>query len=57
LRCTFANAALLPCQLIHQRKNLEYFLGHNAVEAPLALQLGGNSIEDLGGESIHRCAW
>ncbi|KAL7694246.1 putative tRNA-dihydrouridine synthase, aldolase-type TIM barrel, DUS-like, FMN-binding protein [Plasmopara halstedii] len=34
--------------LLHQKRNLEYFLGHDAVEAPLALQLGGNSIKDLG---------
>ncbi|RLN94187.1 hypothetical protein BBJ28_00017514, partial [Nothophytophthora sp. Chile5] len=30
------------------KKNLDYFLGHDPVEAPLALQLGGNSVEDLG---------
>ncbi|ETI51765.1 hypothetical protein L914_04764 [Phytophthora nicotianae] len=34
--------------LLHQKKNLDYFLGHDPVEAPLALQLGGNSVEDLG---------
>ncbi|TDH71804.1 hypothetical protein CCR75_003530 [Bremia lactucae] len=34
--------------LLHQKKNLDYFLGHDPVEAPLSLQLGGNSIEDLG---------
>lgn len=34
--------------LLHQKRNLDYFLGHDAVEAPLALQLGGNSIKDLG---------
>ncbi|KAI9917776.1 hypothetical protein PsorP6_013336 [Peronosclerospora sorghi] len=34
--------------LLHQQKHLDYFLGHDPVEAPLALQLGGNSIEDLG---------
>ncbi|CAI5735350.1 unnamed protein product [Hyaloperonospora brassicae] len=33
--------------LLHQKKNLDYFLGHDAVEAPLALQLGGNSVEHL----------
>jgi tRNA-dihydrouridine synthase A len=37
--------------LLHQKKNLDYFLGHDPVEAPLALQLGGNSVEDLGGEA------
>ncbi|CAH0474217.1 unnamed protein product [Peronospora belbahrii] len=34
--------------LLHQKKNLDYFLGHDPVEAPLALQLGGNNVEDLG---------
>ncbi|OWZ04169.1 TRNA-dihydrouridine synthase [Phytophthora megakarya] len=34
--------------LLHQKKNLNYFLGHDPAEAPLALQLGGNSVEDLG---------
>lgn len=38
-------------QLLHQRRNLDYFLGHDSIEAPLAIQLGGNSIEDLGGVS------
>ncbi|KAF4321020.1 hypothetical protein BBO99_00005232 [Phytophthora kernoviae] len=40
--------------LLHQKKNLDYFLGHNPMEAPLALQLGGNSVEDLGA-TAHLC--
>ncbi|RLN60840.1 hypothetical protein BBJ29_001868 [Phytophthora kernoviae] len=40
--------------LLHQKKNLDYFLGHDPMEAPLALQLGGNSVEDLGA-TAHLC--
>ncbi|DBA01239.1 TPA: hypothetical protein N0F65_010831 [Lagenidium giganteum] len=39
---------LVDQTLLHQQHNLNYFLGHDSAEAPLALQLGGNSIEDLG---------
>ncbi|KAF1319873.1 Trna-dihydrouridine synthase, partial [Globisporangium splendens] len=39
---------LVDQTLMHQQKNLDYFLGHDSVEAPLALQLGGNNVEDLG---------
>lgn len=41
----------LILQLLHQQKNFDYFLGNDPAEAPLALQLGGNNIEDLGGMS------
>ncbi|KAH9091434.1 hypothetical protein Ae201684P_010980 [Aphanomyces euteiches] len=34
--------------LMHQKHNLDYFLGHDAAEYPLALQLGGNDPETLG---------
>lgn len=39
---------LVDQTLLHQQDNLPYFLGHSASEPPLALQLGGNSVEDLG---------
>ncbi|TMW67338.1 hypothetical protein Poli38472_012454 [Pythium oligandrum] len=39
---------LVDQTLLHQQHNLDYFLGHSSVEAPLAIQLGGNSIEQLG---------
>ncbi|EQC28587.1 hypothetical protein SDRG_13663 [Saprolegnia diclina VS20] len=34
--------------LLHQKDNLDYFLGHDDIEHPLALQLGGNDVKSLG---------
>ncbi|ETW01146.1 hypothetical protein H310_06752 [Aphanomyces invadans] len=34
--------------IMHQKHNLDYFLGHDAVEYPLALQVGGSNPETLG---------
>ncbi|KAF0696011.1 Aste57867_13224 [Aphanomyces stellatus] len=34
--------------LMHQKHNLDYFLGHDSVEHPLALQLGGSDVTTLG---------
>ncbi|KAJ0397480.1 hypothetical protein P43SY_006164 [Pythium insidiosum] len=39
---------LVDQTLLHQQHNLDYFLGHHASEAPLAIQLGGNDIDGLG---------
>lgn len=36
-------------QLLHQRDHLDIFLGHEQVEHPLAVQLGGFDPKDVGG--------
>ncbi|OQS00172.1 tRNA-dihydrouridine synthase [Thraustotheca clavata] len=34
--------------LLHQQQNFDYFLGHDDIEHPLALQIGGSDVETLG---------
>nr|CCA16675.1 tRNAdihydrouridine synthase putative [Albugo laibachii Nc14] len=38
---------LVDQTLLYQKDNLHYFLGHDDDESPLAVQLGGNSIDTL----------
>lgn len=38
-------------QLLHQRANLDIFLGHDPCEHPVAVQLGGFDPKDVGGAS------
>jgi len=37
--------------LLHQRANLDIFLGHDPCEHPVAVQLGGFDPKDVGGAS------
>ena len=49
-RCKLYTEMIVDETLLHnlEPKALEYYLGHSEIEAPLAVQLGGNDPERLG---------